>query len=692
MRTTHRLSTAGLATVVALAAASPFALSALRGATTESQAATPAYDYGTIAAVSGVPTLTYPTYPGGGLTITPAMANSTTNFAWGNFGSKSNVASGTSTGYAVSMNYDDWAGGNSTSAIYTPTAVWSVGGSTWVNRAPGMCALTAAAAGTGIANPPTITNCPGYGTSSAPTVTYTFSQPVTDWLISINDIGGFASGGGGSGVGGSLYPDWVVTSGQTLSLVSGNNNIQVTGGNSIKLIAPPTVQANNSTGTTKGVGAGTVKVAGTYSSVTFRLDYYYANYDTSTADLVANNTPDGQAIQWSVPATVTLTYDGNGGTCTTPATTVATGTSVTVAGGSGCSRPGYVLAGWNTAANGSGTSVAAGSAYTLNADTTLYAVWTPAPAPAPAGGGGGAAAPAAPAAPRAVDDMASTPLNTPVSVNAAANDTYPAGSVFSQVTSPANGSVAWNPNGSYTYTPRTGFSGVDSFRYQVCLAAPNNATCSAATDTIIVGPLAVNDSATTQMDVPVSVNAAANDTYPAGSVFTQTSSPANGTVSWNSNGTYTYTPRPGFTGIDSFTYQVCMPAPYQDRCSQATDFITVGEPMPKATPQTQKIGWGSTRPLMYAPVGLSRPAMGSNLKPGSVAIAQAGTGKWGNRVVVPGKGTWILEGTQVRFVPVKGFTGQTTIRYRIQDRNGKWAYSTLTAVAPAIPTVITGGW
>jgi len=202
----------------------------------------------------------------------------------------------------------------------------------------------------------------------------------------------------------------------------------------------------------------------------------------------------------------------------------------------------------------------------------------------------------------------------------------------------------------------------------------------------------VNDSATTQMDMPVSVNAAANDTYPAGSVFSQTSSPANGSVAWNADGTYTYTPRPGFTGVDTFTYKVCMPAPYQDRCSQATEFITVGEPMPKATPQTQKIGWGSTRPVMYAPVGLSRPAMGSNLKPGSVAIAQAGTGKWGNRVVVPGKGAWVLEGTQVRFVPVKGFTGQTTIRYRIQDRNGQWAYSTLTAVAPAIPTVITGGW
>jgi len=223
-------------------------------------------------------------------------------------------------------------------------------------------------------------------------------------------------------------------------------------------------------------------------------------------------------------------------------------------------------------------------------------------------------------------------------------------------------------------------------------AAPAPAPARGGGAAAPAAPKAVNDAATTQMGTPVTVDAAANDTYPAGSVFSQVSSPANGTVSWNLNGTYTYTPRPGFTGVDTFTYQVCMPAPYQDRCSQATEFITVGEPMPKATPQTQKIGAGSTRPVMYAPVGLSRPAAGSNLRPGSVAIAQAGTGKWANRVVVPGKGTWILTGTQVRFEPAAGFTGQTTIRYRIQDRNGAWAYSTLTAVAPAIPTVITGGW
>lgn len=688
MRTTHRLSIAGAATIVALAAISPFALSVLRETSTDSAAVVPAYDYGTVDYTGGVSTLTYSTYPGGGLTITPSKTNSGANAGWGSGGTSTNVAPG-STGRALSMNNDDWAAaGNATSATYTPTSIWGIGGSTPTYYGSGVCNTTVAAGTAGSPVVPTIADCPNAGTANAPTITYAFSQPVTDWSISINDLGGFKSGVGDGGV--TMYADWVITSGQTLSLVSSNNNFQVTGGNTIKVVSPPVTGISNASGS-YGIGAGTVKVAGTYSSITFRLDYHIANFATNvTYTPDANNPPDWMAVQWGLSPAVALTYDGNGGSCTTAASTVPPATSVTIASGSGCSRSGYVFAGWNTLANGTGTGYAAGSSLTLNADTTLYAVWTPAPAPAPAPATDSGST--SPAAPRAVSDTAATPVNTPVTVNAAANDTYPAGSVFSQVTSPANGTVAWNANGSYTYSPRTGFSGVDTFGYKVCLAAPNSATCSSATETIIVGPLAFNDSAITQAGTPVSVNAALNDNYPAGSVFTQTSNPANGTVMWNANGSYVYTPRPGFVGTDTFTYKVCMPTPYADRCSQATDTITVGEPEPKARPQTQRVLAGSTRPLLYLPVGLSKPAAGSNLKPGSVAIAQAGTGQWGNTVVVPGKGTWVLKGTQVQFVPAPGFTGQTTIRYRIQDRNGKWAYSTLTATAPAVPTTVNGGW
>ena len=75
--------------------------------------------------------------------------------------------------------------------------------------------------------------------------------------------------------------------------------------------------------------------------------------------------------------TCTLSYDVNGGEGTAPGSvTRLYGTEVTLPDGSGLSRENYHFDGWNTAADGSGDSCAADSAYTMGADTTLYATWT----------------------------------------------------------------------------------------------------------------------------------------------------------------------------------------------------------------------------------------------------------------------------------------------------------------------------
>jgi uncharacterized repeat protein (TIGR02543 family) len=39
------------------------------------------------------------------------------------------------------------------------------------------------------------------------------------------------------------------------------------------------------------------------------------------------------------------------------------------------SKPGYTFNGWNTAADGTGTTYAAGATVTLAADVTLYVLW-----------------------------------------------------------------------------------------------------------------------------------------------------------------------------------------------------------------------------------------------------------------------------------------------------------------------------
>jgi uncharacterized repeat protein (TIGR02543 family) len=79
----------------------------------------------------------------------------------------------------------------------------------------------------------------------------------------------------------------------------------------------------------------------------------------------------------------TVSYDANGGTGTMASQTTDSSGDVTLTANA-FTRDGYTFAGWNTAADGSGTSYTDGQAVTgLAADTTLYAQWTKNTVPVP---------------------------------------------------------------------------------------------------------------------------------------------------------------------------------------------------------------------------------------------------------------------------------------------------------------------
>jgi len=79
--------------------------------------------------------------------------------------------------------------------------------------------------------------------------------------------------------------------------------------------------------------------------------------------------------------TFTVTYNGNGntsGTAPTDGNAYLSGASVTVANSGSLMKIGFAFAGWNTAADGSGTGHGAGTSMIMGSgNVTLYAVWTP---------------------------------------------------------------------------------------------------------------------------------------------------------------------------------------------------------------------------------------------------------------------------------------------------------------------------
>lgn len=131
-----------------------------------------------------------------------------------------------------------------------------------------------------------------------------------------------------------------------------------------------------------------------------------------------------------------------------------------------------------------------------------------------------------------------------------------------------NGGVAGTDGATISYSPAPGFSGTETFGYDI---TDGNGGTASATVTVTVTPVgnlppvANDDLATVTRNVgsstnSVTINVVANDTDADGTVdastVTITTNPLNGDVVNNGNGTVTYTPKAGKRGSDAFGYTV----------------------------------------------------------------------------------------------------------------------------------------
>ncbi|WP_299215812.1 Ig-like domain-containing protein, partial [uncultured Dokdonia sp.] len=182
-----------------------------------------------------------------------------------------------------------------------------------------------------------------------------------------------------------------------------------------------------------------------------------------------------------------------------------------------------------------------------------------------------------------MDDMATTPEDTPVDIAVLDNDTFDpnADIEVTEVTDPANGTVTINADGTVTYTPDPDFNGTDTFDYTVTVTNPDGSTTTeTATVIVTVTPEQdiMDDMATTPEDTPVDIAVLDNDTFDpnADIEVTEVTDPANGTVTINPDGTVTYTPDPDFNGTDTFDYTVTVTNPDGSTTTEtATVIVTV---------------------------------------------------------------------------------------------------------------------
>ena len=238
------------------------------------------------------------------------------------------------------------------------------------------------------------------------------------------------------------------------------------------------------------------------------------------------------------------------------------------------------------------------------------------------------------------------------------------------------GQVVYSP-GSAFQSLRVGETGLDRFTYTVRDAA--GIVSTATVDVVIEGandaPTAGDDSAFSNSGGSVVINVLANDSDPEGETISIDSvgTAAHGTVLINANGTVTYTPTVGYSGSDTFTYDVrdasgavdtatvSLVVGLSDHDTIGGDVFLQGNFMEIGVSASGSLGTASAAPSNYHPQGLSNISY------------VVDTDGWTSGAA-PRAGDFTLPGSPVDTI-VLGFNGTS---YAQDERSGRRGITTTT--------------
>lgn len=129
------------------------------------------------------------------------------------------------------------------------------------------------------------------------------------------------------------------------------------------------------------------------------------------------------------------------------------------------------------------------------------------------------------------------------------------------------GGVVSIVSGSVEFVPASGFVGTASFEYTVeddgttaGVGDPLQVVGTASFEIVVLNapPNAVNDSFVSDIDQTINGDVSLNDSDAEGDtlIFSLVTAPEHGTLTFDSDGTFSYQPDAGYNGLDEFTYSV----------------------------------------------------------------------------------------------------------------------------------------
>lgn len=284
----------------------------------------------------------------------------------------------------------------------------------------------------------------------------------------------------------------------------------------------------------------------------------------------------------------------------------------------------------------------------------------------------------APNQPPVANDDAATTTDAAVEIPVLANDNDPDGDPLRLVAigQPVHGTASFVAPNRIRYLPQPGFSGIDRFTYTI-----DDGQDGIATGTVTVrveganrAPVAVPLTAETTEGTPLVLDLLAHASDPDGDPLRleALAVPQHGRLTVNADRTVTYTPEPGWSGVDSFSWTVG-----DGRGGLATGTVQVRVVRPNLPPAANddRLTTPQDTPLTFDPLANDSDPDGDPLRLVAFGLPRHG------RLALGSDG-------RLTYTPDPRFSGEDSFTYTIDDGRGGTVTGTVRiTVTPAEPPV-----